>query len=81
VGVLRSARHPAAALLFADWLLAEGQEVIVELGRDAARRDLATAPQAEQIMVDASALVADEEEWRDRFERLLRGATQGEQSD
>jgi iron(III) transport system substrate-binding protein len=81
VAVLRSARRPAAALLYVDWLLGPGQEVIAELGRDPARKDLLATGGAETVEIDTKAFVAAEEEWLDRFERLLRNAKQGEQSD
>jgi iron(III) transport system substrate-binding protein len=80
VGILRSARHPATAMLFADWLLADGQEVIRELGRDPQRRDLVATGNAERYEVDTDAYVADEEKWLERFDRLLRNARKGEQT-
>jgi iron(III) transport system substrate-binding protein len=81
VGVLRSARRPAAAMLFVDWLLSDGQKVIDELGRDPARRDLVAAPGVDTIEVDTEDYVDGEERWLDRFERLLRDAREGEQPD
>jgi iron(III) transport system substrate-binding protein len=79
VAVLRSARRPAASLLFVDWLLSDGQEVIEELGRDPARKDLVATGTAEAIEVDTDAFVADEEQWLERFERLLRSSPKGEE--
>jgi iron(III) transport system substrate-binding protein len=79
IAVLRSARRPAAALLYVDWLLGPGQEVIDELGRDSTRKDLVATGGAETVEIDPEAFVGDEELWLDRFERLLRNARKGDQ--
>jgi iron(III) transport system substrate-binding protein len=71
VGVLKTAKHPAAALLYVDWLLSDGQEVLKEHNVDPARKDLA-GRQGDEVSVDVDAFVADDEEWDDRYENLLR---------
>ena len=71
VGVVRGAKHPAAALLFVDWLLSEGQETLAEVNTDPVRRDLAGGG-AGALVVDPVALAAGQEEWADRWEALLR---------
>jgi iron(III) transport system substrate-binding protein len=70
-GLARGARHPAAAVLFMDWLLSDGQKILVEKFEDPARRDLATAPKARRLMIDFASLARDQQEWTDRYERLL----------
>ena len=72
IALVRNARHPAAALLYVEWMLAEGQNVIVELGRDAARQDLVATGSARSISVDVDALIEGEREWADRWDRLMR---------
>jgi iron(III) transport system substrate-binding protein len=71
VGLVAAAKHPAAATLFAEWLLTEGQEVVAEANVDPVRRDLAVAPTVERLFVDLESLTESEEEWTERFERLL----------
>ena len=44
VAVVPDPPNPAAALLFTDWLLSDGQDVLAEYGADALRRDLLVAP-------------------------------------
>jgi iron(III) transport system substrate-binding protein len=80
VALVRHARHPAAALLYAEWMLSDGQKVIVELGRDAARRDLVATGDAKSVSVDINELAEREREWADRWERLIRLGKAGPES-
>src|SRR5262249_50825188 len=48
VGLVKGAQHPAAAMLFEDWLLSDGQKVLVDSGSEAARKDLVVAPNVER---------------------------------
>jgi iron(III) transport system substrate-binding protein len=72
VGVLGSARHPAAAALFVEWFLTEGQELLVDGFRIPAL-DTAEDPLAgvDVVPVDADRLLEEGEEWRRRYEELL----------
>lgn len=81
VGLVRRAEHPAAAVLFFDWLLSEeGQKALIESGGDPSRRDLADAPAAERRVIDVAGLAAEQQKWSDRWDRLLRlGKEAGEQ--
>jgi iron(III) transport system substrate-binding protein len=72
IAVVAGAKHPAAALLFYEWLLGDGQEVIVAVGRDPTRRDLEATKGIDVRVIDVVALAASEREWLDRYERLLR---------
>jgi iron(III) transport system substrate-binding protein len=80
VALVRNARHPATAVLYVEWMLGEGQKVIVDLGRDAARRDLIATANARSISIDVRALVEHEREWADRWERLIRLGKAGPES-
>jgi iron(III) transport system substrate-binding protein len=71
IALLKSAEHPAAAVLYVDWLLTDGQELLKRLEIDPARRDLAGQAQAD-VPVDVNAVAASAEEWSDRYDRLLR---------
>jgi iron(III) transport system substrate-binding protein len=71
---LKSAPHPAAALLFQDWLMTEGQQVFVEQGltpsiEPANLKDPLEG--LEVIPVDVNQLLDKQKEWSDRYDALL----------
>jgi len=74
---LKSAPHPAAALLFQDWLMTEGQQVFVEQGltpsiEPANLKDPLDG--LEVIPVDVNQLLDKQKEWSDRYDALLSGS-------
>jgi iron(III) transport system substrate-binding protein len=71
VAVVRGSRHPAAALLYLEWLISTGQKVAFDLGRDPARRDLAGGENLRTVAVDYSKLVEHQKEWTSDYERIL----------
>jgi iron(III) transport system substrate-binding protein len=73
VAIVEGAAHPAAAVLFADWLLTDAQELFAGLDIIAARKDLQTVGDAVVLNVDLSALGEDFEMWRDRYGQLSDG--------
>jgi iron(III) transport system substrate-binding protein len=72
VALVLGAEHPAAAMLFYDWLLAEGQDVLVEVNTTPVRADLAGTDDVEQVAVDLPGLAADQKTWTDRWDQLLQ---------
>ena len=71
---LKSAPHPAAALLFQDWLLTEGQQVFVDQGLTPSIEpaDLKDPLEGlEVIPVDVNKLLDEQKEWSDRYDALL----------
>lgn len=71
VGLMRTARHPAAAALFYQWILTSGQDVLARTGNTAATRlpkDLHTIP------LDISGYAKSSKLWSDRYDKLLRTA-------
>jgi iron(III) transport system substrate-binding protein len=71
---LKSAPHPAAALLFQDWLLTEGQQVFVDQGltpsiEPANLKDPLEGLQV--ISVDVNQLLDKQKEWSGRYDALL----------
>ncbi len=74
VGPIASSAHPAAAMLFVDWLLGDGQKVLAEYGV-ATRKDLSSVADVETAYVDLKALSDDEQSWSDRYDALLREGT------
>lgn len=71
VALVKNAVHPATALLFMDWMLSDGQEVLKEFNLDPARADIATAPQSNEIFVDLDSLAEELDEWVGRYEQLV----------
>jgi iron(III) transport system substrate-binding protein len=72
VGIVRGAKHPAAAMLFNDWILGDGQKILAKLNLDVSRKDLATTSTSKQILVDLPSLLKSETEWTDRYDKLTR---------
>jgi iron(III) transport system substrate-binding protein len=78
VGMMKGAKHPAAAWLFNDWMLKEGQKLLVSLGLtpsvkvpgDDSLQGVTLEP------YDVQGLIADTKTWDDRYDRLLRGLKQ-----
>jgi iron(III) transport system substrate-binding protein len=77
VGLMKTAAHPAAAMLFYDWLLEEGQAVLVEEGLTP------SVPQANDplkgidvIPVDIPKLLAEGDAWSKKYEAVVQGGEQ-----
>jgi iron(III) transport system substrate-binding protein len=72
VGLVKGAQHPASAMLFYDWLLAEGQEVLRDVNTTPVRADLGGTGDLEQVAVDLASLAAEQETWTERWDSLVR---------
>lgn len=81
VGIMGSARHPAGAALFVDWILGEGQEALKELYMTPVRKDLAPPASLAQAPTDVDRFLAEEEEWEKRFDEIVRLGTKGPEED
>jgi iron(III) transport system substrate-binding protein len=72
--LLKTAVHPAAALLFVDWLLTEGQQVFVDLGLTPSIEPEGLKDPLEGlevIPVDVDKLLNEQKQWSDRYSALL----------
>lgn len=76
--VMRNAKHPAAAMLFTDWVLTKGQELFVKDYRVPA---VEGTPGSEELLpkgVDTEIIGADitakDSQWSKAYENLLQGA-------
>ncbi|WP_146615639.1 ABC transporter substrate-binding protein [Nonomuraea aridisoli] len=79
VGLMKTAKHPAAAMLFTDWLLQEGQALLVKQGLtpsivegDDPLKDV------EIIPIDVEELTKNGDEWNKRYDQVI---SNGEQVD
>ncbi|MDP9416736.1 MAG: extracellular solute-binding protein [Actinomycetota bacterium] len=79
VGLMKTATHPAAAMLFADWLLEEGQKVLAEEGLTPSIPE-GDDPLAdiEVIPVDVEKLLNEDEKWSKKYEAVINGGEQVE---
>jgi iron(III) transport system substrate-binding protein len=75
VALVRGSRHPAAAILYLEWLTGPGQKVAESLGRDPARRDLVNQDKFKTISVNYAKVLAHQKEWSAAYDRVLSGGT------
>jgi iron(III) transport system substrate-binding protein len=78
VGMMKDARHPAAAILFYDWLLTEGQQVLVKDGLTPSTK-VPGDHSLDGITLfpyDVDGLGKDEKSWSQKYDALLRGVQQ-----
>ena len=74
-GPLKNSEHPAAAMLFMDWYLEEGQALILENGLTPSVMPDGSDPLAglEVVPVDVDQLLAEGQEWSDRYDEVVKG--------
>lgn len=78
-GLMADAPHPAAAILFMDYYLTEGQQAIADARRTPANPDAVPGYQnplpsgTEEIPVDLDAWVNQNEQWQQAYQNLLSG--------
>ena len=75
VSLMKAAKHPAAAWLFNDWMLSDGQKLLVSLGltpsvKVPGDRSLDGVTMLEY---DVRGLTSDAKRWEDAYDALLRG--------
>jgi iron(III) transport system substrate-binding protein len=78
VGMMNNAQHPAAAILFYDWLLAEGQRTLVGQGLTPSTKVAGdhSLDGISLVSYDVAGLAANEKPWAQRYDALLRGVQQ-----
>ena len=77
VAMIAEPPNPAAAVLFIDWLLGDGQRVFAEFKTDPLRKDLLVAPTVKQIPIDIEDFLAHQDEWQKRYDAFVRLGTKG----
>jgi len=77
-GLLRSSTHPATAMLFLDWMLSDGQKIILDNGLTPAVMPDGTDPLAglQVLPVDVQQLIDEGSEWSARYDEVVRGGEQ-----
>ncbi|NRQ31808.1 extracellular solute-binding protein [Nonomuraea sp. NN258] len=78
-GLMKTAKHPAAAMLFADWMLQEGQELLVKQGLTPAIVEGDDPLKGVEIVpIDVAELTKNGDEWSKRYDQVI---SNGEQVD
>lgn len=77
--LMKTASHPAAALLFVDWMLTEGQQILVDEGltpsiEPEGHKDPLEG--LEVIPVDVEKLLNEQKLWSDRYNALIETSDQ-----
>jgi iron(III) transport system substrate-binding protein len=79
-GLMAEPQHPAAALLWADWVLGDGQQVIAKSNRIPAVANVpgftSQIPDATPVYNVPAEVVADSDKWNKAYDDLLRGVPQ-----
>jgi len=70
-GCMKTAQNPATALLFMDWLMQEGQEILASSEATPAITD--EQLDVELYPVNSEKLLEEGQEWSDRYDELLAG--------
>ena len=76
IGLLRTADHPAAAMLFTDWILSEeGQKVLVDLGLTPSISVGGEDPLAgvDVIPVDVAEILNNSDKWSKQYANVIEG--------
>jgi iron(III) transport system substrate-binding protein len=77
VGLMNTAKHPAAALLFTTWILTKGQDVLIEEGLTPSVKGKETTLEGvEVIPVDVKELAEQNKKWSDLYQQVV---SEGEQ--
>ena len=71
-GCMKTAENPATAMLFLDWLMNEGQEVLAASGATPAVSE--QQYDVELYPVDGEMLLEEGNEWSEKYDALLQGA-------
>ncbi|SFE43056.1 iron(III) transport system substrate-binding protein [Actinacidiphila alni] len=79
VGMIKDAKHPAAAWLFYDWLLTDGQQELVDLGLTPSTKIPGDQSLKGTTLVpfDVTGLTKEGADWDKKYDQLLRGASAG----
>jgi iron(III) transport system substrate-binding protein len=72
VGLMKTAKHPAAALLFINWILTKGQDVLIDAGITPSVQGKDTTLQGVQVVpVDVKTLTNENKKWSDLYEQVI----------
>ncbi|MDQ3643599.1 MAG: extracellular solute-binding protein, partial [Actinomycetota bacterium] len=70
IGLANGAPNPAAAVLLTEWLLSDGQDILLENFITPAPADLLDTGDADVRTINVGEYLAEQEEWTQRYEEL-----------
>jgi iron(III) transport system substrate-binding protein len=75
IGMMKDAQHPAAAILFYDWLLTDGQKLLVKDGLNPSTKVPGdhSLDGVTLLPFDTAGLLANGKAWEQKYDALLRG--------
>ena len=77
IALMKTAVHPAAAMLFYDWLLEEGQQVLADKGlTPSVPTGEDPLKGVEVIPVDVEKLLSESDKWSKKYEAVVQGGEQ-----
>ena len=77
IGLMKTAAHPAAAMLFYDWLLEEGQQVLADEGLNTSVPTTKDPLEGlDVIPVDVEKLLNESDKWSKKYEAVVQGGEQ-----
>jgi iron(III) transport system substrate-binding protein len=76
IGLLKTAQHPAAALLFKDWMLGDGQQVLAELNMAPSTDLEGDLGDTKFISLNVEKVVREGEKWSKQYDALLSGSAE-----
>ncbi|MGH3328051.1 MAG: ABC transporter substrate-binding protein, partial [Streptomycetales bacterium] len=72
-GLMKTAKHPAAATLFVEWMLTDGRGVLEDLHMDpSVQGEDGTLQGVDTVWVDVEKLLAENKKWSTRYDQLLQ---------
>jgi iron(III) transport system substrate-binding protein len=71
---MTTAENPATAMLFMDWLLDEGQQLIADLELTPAIQEDGALSGDQLVAIDSEKLLEEGQEWSQKYDELLQGA-------
>jgi len=78
IALMKTAAHPAAAMLFYDWLLEEGQQVLADQGLTPSVPTTGKDPLegVDVIPVDVEKVLSESDRWSKKYEAVIQGGEQ-----
>jgi iron(III) transport system substrate-binding protein len=77
IGIHRYARHPASALLFLEFMLTDGQKLLLEIDRQPASAGVeggGIPAGLKTLVVDVDVLLQEREKWEGLWEQIIEGS-------
>lgn len=79
IALMKTAQHPAAALLFTEWLLTDGQQLLADMGLVPSAESVSSPlKDVQMVPVDMQKLVNESDKWSEHYQKVIRAGEQVE---